>query len=84
MYRNSEHYSDPTMGRALANVMSEKRRAKRRINAQQDAAAKTLAQERKKKKLEAHRAKECARAARRHYVLVWENGRSLEFKKAAG
>ena len=30
MYRNAEHYAAPTEGKAIAHVMAEMRRAKRR------------------------------------------------------
>lgn len=43
MYRNGEHYTAPTEGTAIANVMAEMRKARRRDNSRSLIAAKRRA-----------------------------------------
>ena len=47
MYRNSEHYADPTAGGALARISAEQRYAKRREYYRQQAIAKRKAEAKK-------------------------------------
>ena len=70
MYRNSEYYSCPTEGAAIAHVMSEKWRAKKAARIQAAEIARQA--ERSCIKKERRKKAELARLERMEFTLVWE------------
>ena len=72
MYRNSEYYSCPTEGAAIAHVMSENWRAKKAARIQAAEIARQEAAERSRIKKERRKKAELARLERMEFTLVWE------------
>ena len=75
MYRNSEHYADPTAGAAFAHIAYEKRKQRRQVAQKKKKAAEAAAALRKKEKAKQHR-KMRAKQREAHYstttwVLAW-------------
>ena len=71
MYRNSEHYADPTAGGALARISAEQRYAKRREYYRQQAIAKRKTEAKKARIKAFHRAQREKRLANCEYTLAW-------------
>ena len=71
MYRNSEHYADPTAGAAFAHIAYEERKQRRLAAQKKKKAAKTAAALRKKEKAKQRR-KMRAQEREAHYnTMVW-------------
>ena len=72
MYRNAEHYADPTEGKAIAHIMAEMRRAKRRESIRKMPEKKRPAPAAKKPD-NPIQMKAIKRAKDTQYVLAWES-----------
>lgn len=72
MYRNSEYYAAPTEGAAIAHVMAEERRQKKKGQREQEQALRRAEQAKRQRKKEIAKAKKRERLANCVYVRAWE------------
>lgn len=72
MYRNSEYYAAPTEGAAIAHVMAEERRQKKKGQREKEQALRRMERAKKQRKREIAKAKERERLANCLYVRAWE------------
>lgn len=71
MYRNSEHYADPTAGAAFAHIAYEERMQRRLAAQKKKKAAKTAAALRKKEKAKQRRKMRAQERAAHYSTTVW-------------